>query len=280
MRTRAFTLAEVLITLGIIGVVAALTIPTLIANTKSQHFRAAFKKSISTLNQASRMAQARNDVNYGLASQTCGENAPRENLEDTYSFCAILNGTLAGHTFIGTLENYKINMSNFNYDYEPVDMIAYRMSDGAMVMFSKAAAGCTGGMGDSVPPQCLGFIDVNGKSKPNKIVSCNNPEYDLNGALTCEVSADRTHITDVFPVVFYDGSVLPASAAARSVLAPQGDSNVETAGIMNAPAHPIMCDIGVSGITPCSPNFNHGFPLEELKHGLVEQGMSVNALFN
>ncbi len=32
----AFTLAEVLITLGIIGVVAAMTIPTLIANMTSQ----------------------------------------------------------------------------------------------------------------------------------------------------------------------------------------------------------------------------------------------------
>lgn len=32
---KGFTLAEVLITLGIIGVVAAITIPTLIANTNS-----------------------------------------------------------------------------------------------------------------------------------------------------------------------------------------------------------------------------------------------------
>lgn len=32
MKLNAFTLAEVLVTLGIIGVVAALTMPTLIAN--------------------------------------------------------------------------------------------------------------------------------------------------------------------------------------------------------------------------------------------------------
>ena len=32
MKKRAFTLAEVLITLGIIGIVAALTMPTLIGN--------------------------------------------------------------------------------------------------------------------------------------------------------------------------------------------------------------------------------------------------------
>ena len=34
-----FTLAEVLITLGIIGVVAAMTIPTLIANTNGAKYR-------------------------------------------------------------------------------------------------------------------------------------------------------------------------------------------------------------------------------------------------
>lgn len=48
-----FTLAEVLITLGIIGVVAAMTIPTLIQNTNSAKFSAQFKKSVSTLSQVS-----------------------------------------------------------------------------------------------------------------------------------------------------------------------------------------------------------------------------------
>lgn len=42
---KAFTLAEVLITLGIIGVVAAMTIPTLIANARSQQYRSKFKKN-------------------------------------------------------------------------------------------------------------------------------------------------------------------------------------------------------------------------------------------
>lgn len=36
MKNYAFTLAEVLITLGIIGVVAAITMPSLIANYKRQ----------------------------------------------------------------------------------------------------------------------------------------------------------------------------------------------------------------------------------------------------
>ena len=48
----AFTLAEVLITLGIIGVVAALTLPALISNYKKQETTARLKKFYSTMSQA------------------------------------------------------------------------------------------------------------------------------------------------------------------------------------------------------------------------------------
>ena len=51
-RRKAFTLAEVLITLGIIGVVAALTIPTLVNNYRKRVLETGFKKSMSTIQQA------------------------------------------------------------------------------------------------------------------------------------------------------------------------------------------------------------------------------------
>ena len=51
-RKRAFTLAEVLITLGIIGVVAALTIPTILRNIQDYQLNIAFKKFYSTFTQA------------------------------------------------------------------------------------------------------------------------------------------------------------------------------------------------------------------------------------
>ena len=47
----AFTLAEVLITLVIIGVIAALTVPALIQNTQKQEYVSALKKTYSTLSQ-------------------------------------------------------------------------------------------------------------------------------------------------------------------------------------------------------------------------------------
>ena len=48
----AFTLAEVLITLVIIGVIASMTIPTLMNNTNKQEYVSKLKKTYSTLAQA------------------------------------------------------------------------------------------------------------------------------------------------------------------------------------------------------------------------------------
>lgn len=56
-RKAAFTLAEVLIVLGIIGVVAEMTIPTLMHNTQNQVLKAQFTKMYSTINQAVMMTK-------------------------------------------------------------------------------------------------------------------------------------------------------------------------------------------------------------------------------
>ena len=72
-----FTLAEVLITLGIIGVVAAMTIPTLISNTNGAQFKTAYKKALSTLNQAVLMNIAMEDTDFStLNKETVSGTAP------------------------------------------------------------------------------------------------------------------------------------------------------------------------------------------------------------
>lgn len=53
-----FTLAEVLITLGIIGVVAAMTIPTLLANYKANKLRTQFLKTYSVVQQVFKQMEA------------------------------------------------------------------------------------------------------------------------------------------------------------------------------------------------------------------------------
>lgn len=55
LKQKAFTLAETLITLSIIGVVAAMTIPTLMANQKKQQYATSLKKVYSNLQNAIQM---------------------------------------------------------------------------------------------------------------------------------------------------------------------------------------------------------------------------------
>ena len=56
----AFTLAEVLITLGIIGIVAAMTLPTLINKSEQAILAKQFKKSYANLQNAINLAQSEN----------------------------------------------------------------------------------------------------------------------------------------------------------------------------------------------------------------------------
>ena len=243
-----FTLAEVLITLGIIGVVAAMTIPTLIANTNSAKFRSQFKKSLSTLNQAGLMAQAQYDFDYAGTDTACGADkaGADQNPENVMSFCSLLNGTLTGHTMVGTPSNlqransgsnngttsYSIRGYADSLGANPnlANMVAYQLADGSIVAFPNNAHGCTLELGQQVNNNtlegslsgCIGFIDVNGTTLPNKEVACGTSVNDLHASKSvetpCTVKNDAKHMTDVFPVVFHDATVEPASDAAKYVL--------------------------------------------------------------
>ena len=243
-----FTLAEVLITLGIIGVVAAMTIPTLIANTNGAKFRSQFKKTLSTLNQAGLMAQAQYDFDYAGTTEACA-NGASEHPDSVMSFCAILNGTLTGQTYMGDLSNIKRNDNGTEKDYTinvpanfasslgfgngktPEGYISYTLADGAIVAFKATAAGCELPVGtqltdallaDGQPlANCLGFVDVNGATLPNREVTCGTGAKGTASKKVqepCAVKNDANHMTDIFPIVFHDATVEPASDAAKYVL--------------------------------------------------------------
>ncbi len=225
-----FTLAEVLITLGIIGVVAAMTIPTLIANTRSQQYRSKFKKTISTLSQAARMSQAQYGFDYAGINRVCGANGGTEHPDTTMSVCAILNGTLTGaqyYSSAGDIPNYTVTPDLFLNVQSggKIDTYqAYILSDGTIVAIHKQMGyvPCSLLIGHKIETElangngtsmCLGFIDVNGVSLPNKEIGCKTGSNSLS-ANNCIVK----DITDIYPIRLYDSVVVPATAAAKYVL--------------------------------------------------------------
>ncbi len=82
----AFTLAEVLITLGIIGVVAALTLPTLIANYQKKVLVTQFKRSIVFVQNSYRKILADEEVDSlfdtPFAFKTCKRNSHMPSRDD------------------------------------------------------------------------------------------------------------------------------------------------------------------------------------------------------
>lgn len=58
MKKRGFTLSEVLLVLSVIGVVASLTIPTLIQKISSDQYKTGWKKAYTTVSQAAIMQTA------------------------------------------------------------------------------------------------------------------------------------------------------------------------------------------------------------------------------
>lgn len=74
MYRKAFTLAEVLITLVIIGVVAAMTIPVLLNSIQDQQYKTGYKKAVSVASQAWTNVSANNLDVYNTNFDTVSTN--------------------------------------------------------------------------------------------------------------------------------------------------------------------------------------------------------------
>lgn len=74
LRQEGFTLAEALITLGIAGVIAAMTIPALMTNIRKHKVETALPKAMSTLAQALKLSERDNGSISGLDTSISQEN--------------------------------------------------------------------------------------------------------------------------------------------------------------------------------------------------------------
>jgi len=201
-----FTLAELLIVLGIIGVIAALTMPTLLSNTQGAQYKAAYKKALSVLSQAVVLNVALDDYNF--ADTTVTGTATTD--QSVYTiFKNRMNVVKTTSSAIG----YTINTNGSTTFTQEASNYTLFFNDGIVLSFPTTSTGCTvettlGGTGFT--KACRGFIDVNGQKSPNKVIKCDG----TTSGDTCEV----TNPTDVYPIIFYDQTILPNSAAARAVL--------------------------------------------------------------
>ena len=239
--SNAFTLAEVLITLAIIGVVAAMTMPTLISNTNGAQFKTAYKKALSVLSQAVVMNIALDE--YDLAGTVAYDASDTDKYTLTKIFEDRTNGTLYTGTLADDAESeessegklkYSITLTTDDFDSDAatkltssIDLSNYHIftfMDNTMFAFDPSQNSCT----EAAP--CFGFIDANGIKGPNKNVTCttgsgSSEETGDDTTVTVKECTSKVTINDIFPVKFYDQTVAPASASARAVL--YGSENME-----------------------------------------------------
>lgn len=170
-KKEAFTLAEVLITLAIIGVVAALTIPSVIRNYKIRQTVTAVKKAYSQLESAFKMGIVENGP---IESANLDTNTK---FTDTYfkPYLKVLKDCGAGVlvncynvTIKNTANNANFTISGSNTLYNMI------LADG-MVMSFNSVNGCTRnesrpGVADKMLSAICGYVyvDINGATKPNR----------------------------------------------------------------------------------------------------------------
>lgn len=164
-----FTLAEVLITLGIIGVIGALTIPALMSNIADAQYKTAYKKAYSAASQA--WMQAVND----------GNILERTDWVDTPSRIANFNA------FKSYFKVIKECSSNNNSDCWANGELTY----GGYPNTSASAFIDNSGMAWSLMSNGSGMgaellLDTNGQQKPNK--------YGQDRFLFYPVAADKNFI--------------------------------------------------------------------------------------
>ncbi len=145
----AFTLAEVLITLAIIGVVAALTIPTLVQNYKKKEASTRLKKFYSMMQQVIKLSEIDNgSVEYW--------NKSSEVFNDDGKTDILANADLSEKFFTQYLAPYiKYNSIQKAKSAADFELAAY-LADGTKLILHNGS--------------CVDiYVDINGDKKPNSV---------------------------------------------------------------------------------------------------------------
>lgn len=195
MKKNGFTLAEVLITLAIIGVVASLTLPALMTNVQEQQAVTGLKKGANTLVEAATFNAAANGFDFNDIGNTFGtKNAIYTNGNVTQSVWGILGA------------NANVDMGR-STDTE----IIFR--DGTSVRDDSSTT-CTGQAEEGIANAKTLVYDTNGPKSPNALSTCTNNN--------CATRQSR-QIKDRFTVCVGGSSIWGYDAPARWALTGQAD---------------------------------------------------------
>ena len=171
MKKNGFTLAEVLITLAIIGVVATMTLPALMTNTAEQQAKTGLKKAINTLTEGINMHSAVANVDFDtMVNSTTAPNSDDDDSEGATLISFLRARTAIDYAATGTGTNIvAAKQSGATTNNE--NTVVY-LRDGSSLMYSNAATFDTAVATDNLTNGIVITVDTNGKKGPNLLSNC------------------------------------------------------------------------------------------------------------
>lgn len=163
----AFTLAEVLIVIGIIGIVAEITIPSLVKDFQRKVYVARLQKSMSVLSQGFKKIMA----DTGCSDMVCTgvfSGTPADNIQNANVF-KIVKLCHMNETGCYDITGRYMNNAAFSIGTKPDKIV---LADGSVFSIYNTRSDCSYTAGTNKYSQlCIldGIIDVNGTSPPNVV---------------------------------------------------------------------------------------------------------------
>ncbi len=239
-RLRGFTLAEVLITLAIIGVVAAISIPSVISNSQQQEFKTGLRKAVSVLNSAITMNIAidgespydnANLAAYLMKHMSVLKSVTRTEYEYK-SYTVRNNGqtdenqNFAFYTTDGMRFEFAYHESGWN-DAPLHESRTIKACNGPMGSYNASNTYSCGGCGSyglnnntdgTTKPPCLMLVDVNGDRKPTPMnVNCKNSECARVNLYKVPAPSEK-NVRDTFSLLVTDKKVIPYGVTAQKAM--------------------------------------------------------------
>lgn len=165
-RNFGFTLAEVLITLGIIGTVAAMTIPTLMANLRATKLKSQFEKTYADLNVASRAFYADNDMSFREYQDSQYDGLSYGSTKSLKYFMTYFKG----HSSQGSVRTFETTrgLKNLNLNGQEMAQWACDQSEMEMDISGRLFSMDDNAARYNLPTGPKICVDINGVDRPNK----------------------------------------------------------------------------------------------------------------
>lgn len=160
-----FTLAEILITLLIIGIVASLVIPGLIQSTQDTEFKVAWKKTFSDFSQVTKIILLEN--NGSLKDLFYDSNEFRTGFLSKLNYIKTCD---QGNIVSNCWAQHKQANGTIGSNYDSANFFSGAvLNNGTSLVFNFKAKDCSDTFYSSVPHCGTISVDVNGSKGPNTI---------------------------------------------------------------------------------------------------------------